>query len=134
MMMLDIDPADFVGTVEVTLIFDDGTEVTVDAAVRSLDGMDMDMDDMDDDMDEDMDDDMDRDHRRLIRPCVPAGSGPRRGGSGSGGRLGSVRRSLPTRFWRRSRRPFGSGSRRRFPSRPRRRCRAGRTSPPANTR
>ena len=55
-MMLDIDAADFVDDVEVTLIFDDGTELTVTAPVRSIDGMDMD-DDMDDDMDSDMDDD-----------------------------------------------------------------------------
>ena len=55
-MMLDIDPADFVDEVEVTLIFDDGTELTVTAPVRSIDGMDMDSD-MDDDMDSDMDDD-----------------------------------------------------------------------------
>jgi periplasmic copper chaperone A len=46
-MMLDIDPADFVGDIDVTMIFDDGTELTVTAPVRSLDGMDMgDMDDM----------------------------------------------------------------------------------------
>jgi copper(I)-binding protein len=48
-MFLDIDPADFVGEIDVTMIFDDGTELTVTAPVRSLDGMDMDdMDDMDD--------------------------------------------------------------------------------------
>jgi periplasmic copper chaperone A len=49
-MMLDIDPADFVGDIDVTMIFDDGTELTVTAPVRSLDGMaDMeDMTDMDD--------------------------------------------------------------------------------------
>jgi copper(I)-binding protein len=55
-MMLDIDPADFVGEIDVTMIFDDGTELTVTAPVRSIDGMDMetgdDMDDMDDDMTE----------------------------------------------------------------------------------
>jgi len=49
-MMLDIDPADFVDDVEVTLIFDDGTELTVVAPVRSIDGMDMDH--SDDDMDD----------------------------------------------------------------------------------
>ena len=51
-MLLDIDPADITGTVEVTLVFDDGTEVTVPAEVRTLDDMgDMgDMGDMDDDM------------------------------------------------------------------------------------
>jgi copper(I)-binding protein len=51
-MMLDIDPADFVGAVDVTMIFDDGTELTVTAPVRALDGMDMEMemDDMGDDM------------------------------------------------------------------------------------
>ncbi len=49
-MMLDIDPADFVGEVEVTMIFDDGTELTVAAPVRGIDGTDMDeMDEMDDD-------------------------------------------------------------------------------------
>ena len=41
LMMLDIDPADFMDSVDVTLIFDDGTEVTVMAPVRSIDGMDM---------------------------------------------------------------------------------------------
>lgn len=44
-MMLDIDPADFVDEVDVTMIFDDGTEVTVTAPIRSINGMDMDMDD-----------------------------------------------------------------------------------------
>jgi copper(I)-binding protein len=53
-MMLDIDPADFVDEVEVTLIFDDGTELTVTAPVRSIDGMDMDTDHSGDDMDDDM--------------------------------------------------------------------------------
>ncbi len=54
-MMLDIDPADFVGEIDVTMIFDDGTELTVTSPVRTLDGMDMDMgDDMGDDMDSDM--------------------------------------------------------------------------------
>jgi periplasmic copper chaperone A len=55
-MMLDIDPADFVGKIDITMVFDDGTELTVTAPVRPLDGMDMgdmgDMDDMDDDMTE----------------------------------------------------------------------------------
>ena len=32
---------DFVDSVDVTLIFDDGTEITVMAPVRSIDGMDM---------------------------------------------------------------------------------------------
>jgi copper(I)-binding protein len=36
-MMIDIDPADITGTVEVTLTFDDGTEVTVGAPVKALD-------------------------------------------------------------------------------------------------
>ncbi len=54
MMMLDIDPADFVGEVEVTMIFDDGTELTVTAPVRGIDGMDMDTGDMGDDMGGDM--------------------------------------------------------------------------------
>ena len=53
-MMLDIDPADFVDEVDVTMIFDDGTELTVTAPVRSIDGMDMDMDHSGDDMDDDM--------------------------------------------------------------------------------
>ncbi len=51
-MMLGIDPAEFVGSVDITLIFDDGTELTVTAPVRTLDGMDMgstdDMGEMDD--------------------------------------------------------------------------------------
>jgi len=37
-MMLDIDPADFVDSVDVTLILDDGTEITVKAPVRSIGG------------------------------------------------------------------------------------------------
>lgn len=49
-MMLDIDPADFMGDIDVTMIFDDGTELTVTAPVRMIGGMDM--DDMDDDMDD----------------------------------------------------------------------------------
>ena len=49
-MMLDSDPADFVGAIDVTMVFDDGTELTVTAPVRSLDGMDM--GEMDDDMTE----------------------------------------------------------------------------------
>jgi copper(I)-binding protein len=36
-MLIDIDPADIVGEIEVTLVFDDGTEVTVPAAVRTVD-------------------------------------------------------------------------------------------------
>jgi copper(I)-binding protein len=36
-MLIDIDPADITGTVELTLIFDDGTEVTVGAPVKALD-------------------------------------------------------------------------------------------------
>ena len=56
-MMLDIDPADFVDEVDVTMIFDDGTDLTVTAPIRSIDGMDMDMNHSGDDMD-DMDDDM----------------------------------------------------------------------------
>jgi copper(I)-binding protein len=48
-MMLDIDPADFTGDIDVTMIFDDGTELTVTAPVRSIDGMaDMSDTDMDD--------------------------------------------------------------------------------------
>ena len=54
-MFLDIDPADFVGEIDVTMIFDDGTELMVTAPVRSIDGMDMEMDmDEMDDMDDDM--------------------------------------------------------------------------------
>jgi copper(I)-binding protein len=55
-MLIDIDPADITGTIDVTMVFDDGTEVTVGAPVRPLvmDGMD----DMSSDMDDDMDDDM----------------------------------------------------------------------------
>ncbi len=45
-MLLDIDPADITGTIEVTLVFDDGTEVTIPAGVRTLDAMG----DMGDDM------------------------------------------------------------------------------------
>ena len=44
-MLIDIDPADITGTIDVTMVFDDGTEVTVGAPVRPLV---MDMDDMDD--------------------------------------------------------------------------------------
>jgi hypothetical protein len=51
-MLLDIDPADFVGEIDVTMIFDDGTELTVTAPVRSIDGMDMEMDESGDDMDD----------------------------------------------------------------------------------
>ena len=42
-MLIDIDPADIVGTIEVTMSFDDGTDVVVEAPVRPLD-MDMDSD------------------------------------------------------------------------------------------
>jgi copper(I)-binding protein len=55
-MLIDIDPADITGTIDVTMVFDDGTEVTVGAPVRSLV-----MDDMESDMTDDMDDDMDDD-------------------------------------------------------------------------
>lgn len=48
-MMIDIDPGDIVGGIEVTLIFDDGTELTVTAPVRTLDGTDA-MGDSSDDM------------------------------------------------------------------------------------
>lgn len=52
-MMLDIDPADFVESVDVTMVFDDGTELTVTAPVRTIDGTDMEMgDDMGDEMTE----------------------------------------------------------------------------------
>jgi len=53
-MLIDIDPADITGTIDVTMVFDDGTEVTVGAPVRPLV---MDMDDMDD-MSGDMSGDM----------------------------------------------------------------------------
>ena len=36
-MLIDIDPAAIVGTIDVTMIFDDGTEVTVGAPVKALD-------------------------------------------------------------------------------------------------
>jgi len=49
-MFLDIDPADFTGTIEVTLVFDDGTEVTIPAEVRTLE----DMGEMSGDMEGDM--------------------------------------------------------------------------------
>jgi periplasmic copper chaperone A len=52
-MLIDIDPADFVGEIDITMIFDDGTELTVTAPVRSLAGMDMEGD-MEGDMDGDM--------------------------------------------------------------------------------
>ena len=42
-MLIDIDPADIVGTIDVTMIFDDGTEVTVGAPVKTLDMADGDM-------------------------------------------------------------------------------------------
>jgi copper(I)-binding protein len=45
-MLIDIDPADIMGTIDVTMVFDDGSEVTVGAPVRALDmGGDMDMGD-----------------------------------------------------------------------------------------
>ena len=48
-MLIDIDPADIMGTIDVTMMFDDGTEVTVGAPVRPLV-----MDDMSSDMSDDM--------------------------------------------------------------------------------
>jgi hypothetical protein len=44
-MLIDIDPADITGTIDLTMVFDDGTEVTVGAPVRPLvmDGMETDM-------------------------------------------------------------------------------------------
>jgi copper(I)-binding protein len=51
-MLIGIDPADITGTIDLTMVFDDGTEVTVGAPVRML-AMDMDMSgDMDSDMTE----------------------------------------------------------------------------------
>jgi len=48
-MMMQIEPAEITGTIDVTFIFDNGTEVTVPAEVRTLDGMsDMDNGDMED--------------------------------------------------------------------------------------
>ncbi|HUS41159.1 MAG TPA: copper chaperone PCu(A)C [Ilumatobacteraceae bacterium] len=35
-MLIDIDPTDITGTIDVTMVFDDGTEVTVGAPVRPL--------------------------------------------------------------------------------------------------
>ncbi len=40
-MLIDVDPADITGTIELTMIFDDGTEVTVGAPVKQLDAGDM---------------------------------------------------------------------------------------------
>ena len=48
-MLIDIDPADIMGTIDVTMMFDDGSEVTVGAPVRPLV-----MDDMSGDMSSDM--------------------------------------------------------------------------------
>lgn len=63
-MMMQIDPAEITGTLDVTFIFDNGLEVTAPAEVRTLDGTG-DMDDMDDmdhsDMDGDTDSDMESD-------------------------------------------------------------------------
>ena len=53
-MLIDIDPADITGTIDVTMVFDDGTEVTVGAPVRPLVMDDSDMSgDMSDDMESD---------------------------------------------------------------------------------
>ena len=53
-MMLDIDPAEFTGPIDLTYIFD-STEITVSAELRTIgDGMDMEDGEMDDDA---MDDD-----------------------------------------------------------------------------
>ena len=57
-MLLDIDPATYPDTVDVTIEFDDGSTIDVSGEVRMVESMDM--DEMDDDMDE-MDDDMDMD-------------------------------------------------------------------------
>jgi copper(I)-binding protein len=53
-MLIDIDPADITGTIDITMVFDDGTEVTVGAPVRALamDDMSSDMSDGADDMTE----------------------------------------------------------------------------------
>lgn len=50
-MLIDIDPADITGTIDVSMVFDDGTEITVGAPVRSL-VMEDTSSDMDDDMTE----------------------------------------------------------------------------------
>jgi copper(I)-binding protein len=55
-MLIDVDPADVTGTIDLTMVFDDGTEVVVGAPVRSL-VLD-DMEDMSGEMDGGMDDDM----------------------------------------------------------------------------
>jgi len=59
-MMMEIEPAEITGTIDVTFIFDNGSEVVAAAEVRALDMGDMgEMDEMDDgEMDEmdDMDD------------------------------------------------------------------------------
>ena len=58
-MLIDIDPADITGTIDVTMVFDDGTEVTVGAPVRPLVMDDSDMSgDMTGDMESDMESDM----------------------------------------------------------------------------
>ena len=57
-MMMQIEPAEITGTIDVTFIFDNGVEVTVPAEVRTLDGMSEMDGDMDGDMEE-MDGDMD---------------------------------------------------------------------------
>ncbi len=58
-MMMQIEPAEITGTIDVTFVFDDGTEVTVPAEVRTLDGTsDMDNGEMDGEMD-DMEGEMD---------------------------------------------------------------------------
>jgi periplasmic copper chaperone A len=62
-MIMDIEPAEVTGTIDVTFIFDNGLEVTVPAEVRMLDAGAMgEMGDMDGDMDGDtgdMDGEMD---------------------------------------------------------------------------
>ena len=61
-MLIDIDPADITGTIDVTMVFDDGTEVTVGAPVRPLVMDDSDMSgDMSGDMESDMSGDMESD-------------------------------------------------------------------------
>lgn len=56
-MLLGIDPADIVGEIEVTMIFDDGTELVVPAPVRGL-GASMDSDMTATTVSSDMSDDM----------------------------------------------------------------------------
>ena len=110
-VMLDgVDAADVVAPVEVTFVFDDGSEtgldVTADAEVRPLD------------------DEADLPGVRRWRLSPDSLSHP----------FGTIEPSPTIPCSRRSRPPCGSGSRRRSPSRRRRRSRGGRASSAASTR